>query len=560
MTEVGSSSPDQFPFTLLPPDVQYNVCQSLCHHCGNDEDPMSILYHDPAEHTGTLMNLCLTSRQTHSLAQLILYHFPRVYSYSDFFRTLHARPDLACSVKVQRWVHQDEQERSWNRRNHRELREDLWYLRSLAIELQLSDTGFVEFAKVYEDWPEGNEDDISGTFRYKFGIDFDNLVTAITMALCPRLEFLSVNLDDQFREDRDSTVTPATYRYLPGLAKQPSQGLLFVHTLVLQSTLHHDPNFLDVDRISFIWCLLPNVRRLIFFRGISEQHYLMDVLVPEDEPRPEYSWKALRKLKDLRFVRYSRCYNELPLPAIRRLVSKCKGLEKFTFSPYLLDNRYFDRVFSPLKVLQTVSSTSSTLRHLTINCPITEGCFVDPTQLLGSELKDFIHLESLVIDQAVFCHHHHDPISTRGRRDCLTNMLPESIRQLTVNIHAMFAPLVDLVALGEAVCHGEFPKLAFLRLQMTFEDAFWPDADPPASPPSYAVSIRKIPAPELNKPLLAPRKKLASKVLGAFEGSNVAIQVQYFRRRPAMGSSDWQLASPFAPLYCDAQLIEEDQA
>lgn len=110
------------------------------------------------------------------------------------------------------------------------------------------------------------------------------------MALCRRLEFLSVNLDDGFRVDRDSNGTPAKYRYLPGLAKQLHRGLPQLQTLVLQSTLHHDPNTHRIDRISFLWSLLPNVRRLIFFRGISEKHYLMDILVPEDEPRPEYSW------------------------------------------------------------------------------------------------------------------------------------------------------------------------------------------------------------------------------------------------------------------------------
>lgn len=116
---------------------------------------MSILYHDPGEETRSLMNLCLTSRHVQSLAQPILYHFPRVYSYTDFFRTLHARPDLASSVKVQRWIYMDEKNRGlsilYKTGCLRELREDIWYLRSLAIELELSDIGFVEFAKMYRD-------------------------------------------------------------------------------------------------------------------------------------------------------------------------------------------------------------------------------------------------------------------------------------------------------------------------------------------------------------------------------------------------------------------------
>lgn len=249
-----------------------------------------------------------------------------------------------------------------------------------------------------------------------------------------------------------------------------------------------------------------------------------------------------------------------PLPAMQRLVSRCKGLEKFTFSPLRLSNEFFDNIFAPSAVLQTISSAASTLRHLTINCPINEGRFVDTAQLLGPELKTFTQLESLVLDQAVFCHHHHDAAITKGRRDCLTGILPASLRQLTVNMHTMFAPLTDLVALGEAVSCGDWPKLAFLRIQMTFEDQYWPDADPPASlTPYHAVTLREMPPPEVNNPLLASRRALKRKVLNAFEGSKVSIQVEYFRRRPDTRWSDWHLASPFAPLWCDAQLIEEEE-
>lgn len=252
---------------------------------------MSILYHKPREQTEALRNLCLSSRGMNSLAQRILYHFPRIYSYTDFFRTLRARPELADCVKVQRWVYENDT------RPGNDHREDIFYLRELAAERGLDDTEMDEFSHMFRDYPWGDEQDVTGTGRYEFGIAFDNLITALTLALCPRLEFLSINLDDARHDLRDCFPDPAKYRYLPGLVRP--DGFRFLHTLVLQNSLHHDPNMLGLHRVPFIWSLFPSVRRLIFFRGTSEDHFGTSILIRDDEPLPEYSWEALPHLKEL---------------------------------------------------------------------------------------------------------------------------------------------------------------------------------------------------------------------------------------------------------------------
>lgn len=190
---MGETAPEgqSFPFTRLPPDIQYNVCQSLCGHCTNAGEPLAILDHEPDEGTKALRNLCLVSRDLCAASQGILYHFPRIYSYTDFFRTLKARPDLSNSVKVQRCIYKDETERQPESR-----REDIWYLRRLAADLGLDDTDPAAVKAIYTYYHDRDERDVFGDGRYSVGMAFDSFATALTLSLCSRLEFLTLNLND----------------------------------------------------------------------------------------------------------------------------------------------------------------------------------------------------------------------------------------------------------------------------------------------------------------------------------------------------------------------------
>lgn len=248
---------------------------------------------------------------------------------------------------------------------------------------------------------------------------------------------------------------------------------------------------------------------------------------------------------------------ELPLPTIRRLVDRCNGLEKFVFSPIGLSGT----VFAPARLLQTISSTSSTLRHLIVNCAIPEEACVDADQLLGPELRRFTQLESLTLDQAVFCHHHHDLTSTGGP-NCLTDILPESIRQLAINIHATFAPVMDVVALGEAVASkSRYTKLAHLRVQMTFEDEYWLEVDNPVKPGSggyfeYSSASHKGPSPESTRLLLEPRRRLKRQILDAFQGTDVTLDIDFYVRECSNTLRDWALLQPLPPSWSDEKLID----
>lgn len=448
----------------------------------------------------------------------------------------------------------------WARSEKREKppREDIWYLRSLALELKLQDTELVEFRQTFAYYPAGAEDDDHGSAALATDVTFDNLATSITLALCPRLEFLSVNLEDGWIDDRDCEEhqEPAKFPYLHGLVKQRPEGFRFLHTLVLQNTLHHDPNNLGLDRASFLWNLFPNTKCLIFFKCTSEEHSYTDILVPEDEPRPEYSWSALPSLRDIRFMRYSRDSRELPLPAIGRLIANCKELETFVFSPY----NFIGKALSPSTLLQTISSSATTLRQLTVNCPIPNATNICVEQIIGPELKQFAQLEKLILDQAVFCYHHHCPDETRSA-DCLTSILPQSVRQLTINTHATFAPIVDLVSLGEATSRGYFPKLANLRVQMTFEDKYWPEVESPADPNerTFRIAPNEERAPEVNQPLLEPRRSQKRLIASAFAETKVLLDIECFRRRDYTHCHDRLLVLASAPIWSDAKLIDDEE-
>lgn len=527
-----TSQSAQFPLIKLAPDLQYAIFESLCGHCGSQDDAMAVLYHDPAEQTQTLSNLCLTSRHTRSIAESILYHFPRIYSYTDFFRTIHARPELAKHVKVMTWVYKEDRERFMfpkclNPRKDITSREDVWHLRALAMELKLQNTGEREFAQTFAKYPRTAEDaPVVEDPQHELYSAFENLVTSIMLGLCPRLEFLSLNVPgDQERQCIPSLPKkPTRFLYLPGLLQQLPRGFPFLRTLVIQNTEHDDPHVLGIGSISFLWKSLPNLQRLIFFRSFTE--WRPGFFSPITDDQMEGARESLRCLKELRFVRCGRMDKPLPLPAVRELVFKCTELERFVFSLWDVEGG----AFSPLQLIHAISTTASTLRQLIISCPILEASAVDATQLV-SDLRQFERLQSLIIDQPIFCRHHHFPDSDISP-ECLTGMLPASIRSLTINMHYPCAPLEDLVALGVAVSNGAFPDLQYLRVQIVFAEPTKCDPhDIQSLPcgedhPALLALSAKLSDPEWS--LSQYRQEIRQMLSRAFGATKVVLDLDYF--------------------------------
>lgn len=523
-------SGDVFPLTKLAPDIQYIVFQSLCYHCGKGEnDAMAMLDHDPCEQTQALRNLCLTSKHTKSLAEHILYHFPRIYSYTNFFQTIRARSDLASQVKVVTWVYKEDVERFLlSRRSDttrdRTPRENIQYLRDLAKELKLSDTG-LEFIQTFFHYPQSAEDDVDVHSKQEMHKAFDNLITSLLLGLCPRLEFAFVNLDDGQENSRYHSFPIPTMRfqYLPGLVLERPNGFPSLRTLVVHNTRHADPNALGIDSISFLWKSLPNLQRLIFFRRFEETCPVQ----PSQPCKDQFDREPLPNLKELRFVHYSRFDRPLPLPAITELVSRCTQLEQFAFSPMALQGV----VFPPSQLIRAIAAASCTLRRLVINCLILESSSVDASQLI-TDLRQFTQLQSVVLDQSVFCRHHHYP-NADAPPDCLTRILPASICRLTINMHSHkmspCAPVVDLLALGAAAANGSFPHLQHLRVQMIYADL---DVDYVSATGSASTSVSDIDNSALLAPpdaeMSCPKRETQQMLLTAFAETAVVLDVDCY--------------------------------
>lgn len=434
-------------------------------------------------------------------------------------------------------------------------RENIGSLRDLAVEMKLMNSGLGDFNRLFHYYPNENHREIEDAAPENMRMTFDNLIMALIMAFCARLELLSLNVENgrlvYFLAEWSNR-----YPYLPTLAKQRPEGLVHLHTLLLRRTMHYSRNILGLDHVSCIWTLFPNVKRLIFFEALwgtdSPQHRLLTRYKPEDEPRPELLWKALPHIKELRFLRYSRRGLQLPLPAIQRFVSKCTSLEKFAFSPVTLDGP----VFRPSLLVQGI--VSPTVRHLILNCPIDEAQNVDPAYLVGAELQQFTGLKSLIIDEGVFCRHHHDPENATGS-ECLTNILPANLETLTVNIHAWLAAIIDIIALGDAVTAGRFAHLRYLRVQMTFEDRCWPATLPPEKGTYQGcgwIAPEEGRPDQVNEPLLEPRKKRRKWILDAFKGTKVRVDVDFFRRLNNVALAGGHLSPPLAGIYSDARLVD----
>lgn len=144
----------------------------------------------------------------------------------------------------------------------------------------------------------------------------------------------------------------------------------------------------------------------------------------------------------------------------------------------------------------------------------------------------------------------------------LTNIIPDNLRSLTVNIHALLSPVIDIIALGDAKARREFQKLRYLRVQMTFEDKCWPDSDPPPTPRSSSAHFttyepKEGRPDEVNLPLMEPRKRRQRQILYAFKGTGVDVHLDFFRRRMHSDIVEHHLTSPVDRVYTDARLVDK---
>lgn len=532
---MGASS-DSFPFVHLPVDVQYQICRYFCPHCHDDDDLFAVLHGESAEGNSALLNLSGTCRRIRAVCEPVLYHYPRIVCYTAFFRTLMGRPELAEHIKVMNKVNQNEIEIfTYGKAGCR--REDFLYLRHLADALQLGDSDEGSFNELFPGLATGEEDIFSHVPVREQNRNFvllatayDNLITSIMIAMCPFIQFLSINLDNGATYDgiTEGGSPLPRFIFLPQLIGNNTGSLEFVHTLVVRNTEHHSPYSLGLDRIAFLWRAVPNVRRLVFDKsswdGLSV--HLSDSL----EKHTEYDWGALAKLKEIRFLKFSRQSLPLPLRGMKRLIKRCNGLEKFVFYP---QNLHRD-TFLPLCLIRIILPAAQHLRYLAIYCPPPEEASIDDKFLLNEELKKLEVLETLIIDEPTFCchYHNHNDKFECNRSQCITDLLPPSVEQLTVYLRENIDAYYDIMDVAECIMLGEFPKLSTIRVVLLFDETQKP----------YSRLIRPgrvtLPRQGINEPSNQLAEAIGKQIIDAFQVSDISAQFQCYRRNSGPNSPD----------------------
>lgn len=535
---------DSFPFVHLPVDVQYQICRLFCPHCHDDGDLFTVLHCESTEGNRALLRLASTCHRVRAVCEPVLYHYPRITCYTAFFRTLMGRPELAEHVKVMNKVDQNEiKDFTYGKTGFH--REDFLYLRYLAYALQLGDSDEDAFNKLFPGLATRGGDGFSRLPVREQNRNFvllatayDNLITSIMVAMCPFIQVLSINIDNGATYDglTEGGSPLPKFIFLPKLIGHNSGSLEFVHTLIVRNTEHHSPYSLGLDRIAFLWQALPNVRRLVFDRsswdGLSVQ------LSDSFEKHVEYDWSALAKLKEIRFLKFSRQSLPLPLRGMKRLIKGCNRLEKFVFHPQNLQSD----TFLPLCLVRILLPAAQHLQYLAIYCPPPEEASVDSQFLLNEEVKKLEVLKKLVIDEPTFCRHYHDQNDelVGNRSQCITNLLPTSVEQLTVYLRGRLDTYHDIMDLAECVLLGEFPNLSQIRVVALFEETQWPYSSPRTSGRAqYMVRIpNNLPRGGVNESPTQLVEAIGKWLLDAFQVSGVSAQFQCYRRNSDLNSAD----------------------
>lgn len=521
---------DTFPFLRMPYELQDRVCALFCRHCLGAASPAGTLAQVAGEPFKTLKALSETCRTLNRIAQPLLFHYPDVKTYTSFFKTVTARPDLAASVRVLAKLYESDHDAS-SIPPKQLSKEDFTYLKALARRLHIDDPDDPEFDQCFDCIHTSGDGDDHGFTTSMAQAAFASLLTALHFALLPNLEFAMIDLDDgrfiiRYRvlKNKDGALL-LPYPYLPKAVSANPQHLLHLDTIVFRNTFHYSPDNLGLERLSFLFAAIPNVRR-VFFHSLDGEK-------PDGyhDPHPdrrcaELEWAALPHIQELYFDPCVRPNDPAPLDGIRNMLQLCTSLKKFTFRLKYPD-QYEPALFSPAELLEAVLPAKKTLQHLELYCSFAKIPSFPKETLLRYRLKGLFVLETLVLDEELFCHHWlPDPCDD----SCIVDILPDSLTFLTIRMHDKFRTVSDLARLGQSVAKGALPRLSRLRVEILHdilarsdyttanrnEDAF--DAE---------YHLYDVPWEQWRSTIRGLTEHVAVRVREAFQGTKVAVEVEY---------------------------------
>lgn len=526
-TEKIFSETDAFPFLRMPVELQHRVCALFCRHCLDGEaTPAATMAQVAGLPFKTLKALSETCHDLNKIAQPFLYHYPDVKSYTLFFKTISSRPDLAASVRVlaRLW---ESGRTSATIRSPRHDKEDLEYLKDLARRLHLDDADDPNFDQCFKYLNECPDGDVDGYSKSMAEAALESLITAIHFTLTPEVQFVMIDLDDGRAIIRDRLLEDGAlvlpYPYLPKAVSTHPQHFRHLDTIVLRNTFHYSPDNLGLDRLYFLFEAIPNIRRVFFEFLIGEKP---EGYIDRRSNHAELEWRALPHIQEVYFDPCLRPNDAAPLEGIASMLRLCTSLKKFTFRLKYPDE-YQSACFSPSKLLEALLPTKNTLQHLELYCSLAKIPSFHKGTLLGCSLKEFSVLETLILDEELFCRHW---LLDSSDDSCITDILPESVSFLTIRTHDKYKAVADLIRLAQRVVKGAFPRLSQLRVEVLHdiviieyhegfnrnEDAF--DAE---------YLLYHVPEEQWESTIRELAEHVGARVREAFQGTKVAVDVEF---------------------------------
>lgn len=474
------------------------------------------------------------------LAQPILYHYPDIKTYTPFFKTVTKRPELAASVKILARVY----ESGWNWAKPGPARhdiEDFAYLIQLAQGFGLND----DAANCVDHWAE-DDANFKRCFRFledtsdgdEIGYTMDMaqqsyfcLLIALQLAILPNLEFLFLDLYDGLDGfgsrllNSGQLVLP--YPYLPQVVATRPHHFARLSTIVFQSSYHYRQDSLGLERVSFLFPVLTNIRVTFLDRLLGKKDTRYQEPHPP-APSPELAWSAIPRLEEIYFSPCARPSDPAPLVAICKLIQRCSQLKKLVYR-HKYPGRQSPNSFSPTTLIEAIVPAKHTLLHLEMYCSSAKIPSFPIETLVDSRLRDFTLLKTLVVDEELFCQHW---LPAPCPDSCLVDILPPGVSSLTVRLHDKYKAVPDVVRLGRDVASGHHPQLS--RLQV----CVLRDVAGPLDPYNFDEHLDVFDSDEYflhgvqsdrwEQAIQTLADTIRPTIVQAFNGTDVAVQVEYF--------------------------------
>lgn len=242
----------------------------------------------------------------------------------------------------------------------------------------------------------------------------------------------------------------------------PKPCLPNLRVLTLTNMLEYERLELDPDATPILLNAAQNLRHLSLYQcyGITE------------EVTENLSSKALQKLSILEFDGYplsTSPLDECEYGQTEDLVRLCPEVKDVRIKPCGVaywDNDGSFQPFSPVRMLESLAPAKESLTSLTLDTCL--ATIYPDVEDLAPSLAKFSKIENLTLEEQSFCHHWlkgplfrsvvHDPPA------CVTRILPQSVRQLSIVLHMDTKIVEDIIHLGKHAHEGKFQSLRGLTI------------------------------------------------------------------------------------------------